>query len=753
MNKNGDNYDIDEIDEDFYTNKITIPDIYLEEFNNNLSIERIKFLYQKLKLYEVKGYVNYDKYFESMKQTFDESMKNKMYKLSEEKKIENNFFTREKSIDECIDEIYELYFNRFREVKCLIKNDKTVFYLTDYKPENFINTYNLTCSLTIFLKSSFINKIKLLFDLTDIDEDGFLNEEEIRNMITTSNFLFCEESNRINTNSSILSQSLMNLKVNDILKKILYEPGNLYFVLEEEKYINFDMLYKSIIKIKDYKYYLLPSFIDFKKCLQNVKKEKFIKVEDKFKKDFINICSSLFKQKSFYMNKSPSTPYLGNIIKPKKISDKENEKYYFNNKNDLPNINKNFFLQRKNTLKKKLSNNYSYKNINYKNDKITETPNILHNSNRKSLMEIDSLSSRNIKKSIKKFIFEKRKTLKDLLKETTIIDSNDDKNKKDNSMKHFNRSNYYNQEKKEAKYIFEAYYDKIRNMEVKPGLIQFIGGYLDKEKYPEKEINLGLRKSLSESNKLFNNAIINTNIKDFNINNNHYSNKSPRKNSEDKNGKNLNKILTYSEKSKKGSNNELQNSIIKEEKSTEEKEDDNNQKERKSKYYKIINSHIKLAKSTKKLNNLYNYIPITVKRDTKKNLTGFKLIPSEKAGRVRNFSFHKKASIFFKKKLVPYEPKNEDKLKKSLLDTNLKEGFKYKTLEEVYKEMANQENKLGLEAYGGYGLALVRLSNNLLEEQNELKKMMGHGDIISLGPGYLKRFLQKKKDGNKEQNV
>ena len=46
------------------------------------------------------------------------------------------------------------------------------------------------------------------------------------------------------------------------------------------------MLYNSIIKIKDYKYYLLPSFIDFKKCLQNVKKEKFIKI-------------FLYEQKSF----------------------------------------------------------------------------------------------------------------------------------------------------------------------------------------------------------------------------------------------------------------------------------------------------------------------------------------------------------------------------------------------------------------------------------------------------------------------
>ena len=44
----------------------------------------------------------------------------------------------------------------------------------------------------------------------------------------------------------------MNLKVHDILKKILYDPGNLYFILAEEKYINFDILYNSIIRVKDY---------------------------------------------------------------------------------------------------------------------------------------------------------------------------------------------------------------------------------------------------------------------------------------------------------------------------------------------------------------------------------------------------------------------------------------------------------------------------------------------------------------------
>ena len=348
-------------------NKInfSIPDIYFEEFLNSITENRIKNLYLKLRLYESKGFITHDKYLQSMKEIFDDPIKEQIKTKDKEINYNTNTNIDINTMEEIINEIYELYFLRFREIKCIIKNNKTVFYLTDFKPENYINSYHVICSLTIFLKSCFENKIRLLFNFTDIDEDGFLNEYEIILMITTCNFLFCEEGNIINTNSSILAQSLTNYKVNDILKELLYEPGNLYLILEEEKYINFDSLYRSIKLIKDYKYRIIPYYINLKQCLNNIKKEKVIKINDKYKYDFIKISSSLVGNKTIgsYRNlknqKSFSAPYLSGILKPKKIT-KNNKS---NSILELPNINKSFFYKRnsinrftKKTLYKNMTN-------------------------------------------------------------------------------------------------------------------------------------------------------------------------------------------------------------------------------------------------------------------------------------------------------------------------------------------------------------------------------------------------------------
>ena len=744
MIKNVDEFEQGEIEQNIYNNKIRVPDILLEEFQNIITIERIRFLYNRLKLHEIKGYVTYDKYFESMKETFDEITKNKMDKLYKENKIKNTYYKLGKSIEDSLDEIYELYFIRFREVKCFIKNDKTVFYLTDYKPENYISSYNLICSLTIFLKSSFENKIKLLFDLSDVDEDGFLNEKEIRHMITTCNFLFCEERNHIDTNSSILAQSLMNFKVNDILKQILYEPGNLYLILEEERYINFDLLYNSIIKVKDYKYNILPSFVNLKYCLKNVKKEKVIKVEDKFKKDFISVSSALFTQKSFHINrglyKNLSSPFLGNIIKPKKVTD-ENDKHNSNNKCELPNINKTYFYNRKSILKTTLHN---FNNNNLNNKKLSQTPNPSISSlfGKTVFASVKIPSSRNIKKSKNKLIIEKRKTLKDLLRETTIIDINDDKDTKNKTMKHFNRSNYYNQPDKEAKYIFEAYFDKIRNIEVKPGVIQFIGGNSEKDR--DKDNVAGPQNSNSGNNMNLKNIISNININNIN-------NKSIRKISEEKNYSNYKKMFSFSDKSLIGNNNDLQNSVIKEEKSIDEKENDNDKGTKTIKKFKLIGA----KNITNKTPNKHNkFISNTVKREDKKHSTGLKLIPNgEQMVKIRNYSFHKRGSVFRRRIIHTTNQKNAIKIQKSLMNTNLIGTNKYKTLDEVFKEINNQENKFNNDSYGGFGIGLLKVENKIFEEQNDLKKLLGYGDKkakpISFGKGYLTRFARH----NSEKNI
>ena len=245
--------------EDF---KVVIRDIKDEEFEafqNTLSFKLIKELYSIFKIYEKKGVINYDIYLESMTQIFKKYNKSNDFKY-----------------------IFDLIFNRFQKIKCILKNNKTVFYLTEMVHKNAIETYIIACFLTILIKCGIVDKIKLLFKLTDIDDDGYLNKAEIKKMIATINFLFCGNS-EININSSILSQSLMNINVKEKINKLMNEPGNLGVKLENEKYVNFDTFFQSLEKIENYKYEIIPCFINIRKCLFSFRKEKILEIKNKNK--------------------------------------------------------------------------------------------------------------------------------------------------------------------------------------------------------------------------------------------------------------------------------------------------------------------------------------------------------------------------------------------------------------------------------------------------------------------------------------
>ena len=733
---------------------LVIPDVFFEEFQNSLTIEITKNLYLKLKTHEIKGYISHDKFIESMKEIFDELIKNKIIKLYNENKISKLDIKTNQTIDEYIHELYELYFLRFREIKCIIKNNKTIFYLTDFIPENHINTYNIICSLVVLMKSPFNSKIKLLYELSDIDEDGFLNENEIRHMITTCNFLFCEERNGINMNSTILSQSLMNIKVNEILKQILYEPGNLYLALEEEKYINFNALYNSIRKVKNYKYDILPSFVNLKCCLYNKKVEKIIKVENKYKNDFINVSTGLFNQKSFLtqnlFHQSASTPSLSNIIKPKKMEDETDKHDSINNKYDLPNINRTFNYKKKSSLGNTSNTNTSNKNSNL--NKTNSTKLSLNQTTKshtffpRSLFSNKYRSSRNEKNRNKLFI-EKRKTFKDLLKESTILDNNEEKDKTNEDLKNFNKSSYFNRAK-EAKYFFEAYLDKIKNMEVKPGLIQFIQPNQDLDK--DNSSGSGTNRNI--------NLINNNNINGINKNNDFVK----RKISSEKNMNDLTRQFRLSSKSiLDDMKKDFHNYVIKEEVSGEEKEKKNIKIKTNKliKKFKIINAPIK---STKSIHKSHKQLLNTFKRDDKKNLTSFKIIPNlENSIRIRNYSFNcrKRPSIFSRKKISIISTKNSFKIQKSIMDTNLK-GInisKYKTLEEVFNEINIQETKFNND-YGGYTIGMRNILKKINEEKNELKRFLNQGERnegeSSLVKDYFNKILKlihNKFDNKKER--
>ena len=424
-----------------YRNYFIISDNNIEIFKNILTEKKIKQLNRKLKQYEKKGLVTYQKFLISMKSIFDSDLllkdkENKNYNsnnddnslISDKSSYSSETDNNSNKINN-FDELYDLIFERFREVKCIIKNNKSVFYLTEFKRENYINSYSVICALSIFIKTSFENKLKLLFYLSDIDEDGFLNKKEIEYMITTINLLFGEEINGIKMNSSILSQSLINIKINNILYELLYTPGGLYNKLvEEQDYITFEMLYESIKRITNYKYRIIPCFINLRDCLFTYKNEKIINVKEKHKTDFINISSSLVLEQNKKINKDNykkfSLSNLNEIIKPIKI--------------DAVNL-----------------NNFSHKEKKYRKLKTNMIGKFRQNSQKRKLL------------------LNNDKSLKELIKNSTIFNENMNNNKMEFGKK-------FNYKMKLFQYAFQANLNNIRNIEVEPGIINFIPNEIQK---------------------------------------------------------------------------------------------------------------------------------------------------------------------------------------------------------------------------------------------------------------------------------
>ena len=322
-------------------------------FQTNISKEKIINLNKEFKKLEKKGYINYTNFIQSMKNVFDDKkrIKNDMSNISI-----NSY-----------DDIYNLFFKRFREIKCIIKNDKEIFYLTDLKKENYISTYKAIYALIVFLLAKFDVKLELIFNVTDLDEDGLLNKNEIKQMITTVNHLFVEETNTVKMNSSILSQSLTNIKVENILKELFEGEGDLNNIIDiNGNYIDYNTFYKRIKKIKNYKYNLIPCFVNFKECLFNKKKENILKVKSKLRKDFINISSFMAEQsQSFYKNfkirKKYSRMDISDLIQPVEYDDKNtnNEKTFMKSSMNLKSLMKNYSTIFDN------NNNISNYNCNY----------------------------------------------------------------------------------------------------------------------------------------------------------------------------------------------------------------------------------------------------------------------------------------------------------------------------------------------------------------------------------------------------
>jgi Ca2+-binding EF-hand superfamily protein len=156
--------------------------------------------------------------------------------------MKNIFYTKAVNPEEIdFDSVFDLIFKRFKIVKYEIKsesiryemnqkfNEKDVFIVNDVIPEEReIDVFEIAIALSIYIKCDFKEKIRLLFDITDVDEDGYINENEIRYMITTVNFIFSDEESLISSNSSIVNQSLASIKSQQIINLIMKYVLNIF---------------------------------------------------------------------------------------------------------------------------------------------------------------------------------------------------------------------------------------------------------------------------------------------------------------------------------------------------------------------------------------------------------------------------------------------------------------------------------------------------------------------------------------------
>ena len=248
-----------------------------DKFQTSINSKKILKLNKEFKKHEKKGFINYSTFINSMKSVFD--MNNNIINNNS---LYTNYINSTKNVEtfndisinsDPFDDIYNLFFKRFREIKCIIKNDKEVLYLTEFKNENYISTYKVVCALIVFLFAKFEEKLKLLFKVSDLDEDGLINATEIKRMIIVSNHLFVEETDTLQMNSSILSQSLTNIKVENILKELFEGQGDLNNILPINSYcIDYKTFYQSVINIKNYKYKLIKDRKDNKSKTKNKKR-------------------------------------------------------------------------------------------------------------------------------------------------------------------------------------------------------------------------------------------------------------------------------------------------------------------------------------------------------------------------------------------------------------------------------------------------------------------------------------------------
>ena len=192
--------------------------------------------------------------------------------------------------------LYEKIFNRFRLLKCKIVYNPLYdnYFINSIYSNEEIDIYEISCALACFLKCFFEQKMKILFDLSDPDEDGFINESEVKKMIYTINYIFNREDNSIGTDSTITNLSLASIKAKKSFNLIMGHPGNLALVIQQEKYISFKKFISAVENVYNYKYSLMPLFISLKYSLNINRNEKELEINKNNFNDYSKILKEIF---------------------------------------------------------------------------------------------------------------------------------------------------------------------------------------------------------------------------------------------------------------------------------------------------------------------------------------------------------------------------------------------------------------------------------------------------------------------------
>lgn len=221
-------------------------------------------------------------------------------------------------------QIYDLIFERFKEKKCVFTTNTTfstnLYLLSDIVSTEKIEIYSVEIFFCVIMQTEFKKKIETIFYITDSDSDGLINESEITKLILTTNKLFCEESSEYLSESTLIQQSLSNIKAKKAISMLIYGEGELRKKLWTNKYISFQEFYESLIKIDNYKYTVIPTFINLKKCLLTQRKEIEFNMNKRCQNDFLKISYELINQNNNLI--SPRN-YLKKFFDQKKIKKKK----------------------------------------------------------------------------------------------------------------------------------------------------------------------------------------------------------------------------------------------------------------------------------------------------------------------------------------------------------------------------------------------------------------------------------------------